>query len=175
VRQAATCQVVLLDLFFDHQDGGDMSLQKVSWLSPTTRRYIPEDRNVQKHCYENLNSCKPRFNQKHVSRIFMFLVLCTIGSKLVLSVRFAATAPTILNHSLPFHLYTLQHVCRHQCLQMYSDLQHRYCASVFFWEQSWKSTNNTANADMWSYYSETEPFFPLAHQTSTMPLRHRST
>jgi hypothetical protein len=47
-------------LFFDPEDGGDMFLWNVGWLSTTTWRYIPEDWSVHNHHCENLKSYNSR-------------------------------------------------------------------------------------------------------------------
>jgi hypothetical protein len=47
----------LLGLFFEPEDGGDMFLQNIDWLSVDyAALYIPEDGTLHNHCYENLKS-----------------------------------------------------------------------------------------------------------------------
>jgi hypothetical protein len=46
----------LLALFFDPEDGGDILLQNVDWLSTDYTALIPEDSFLHIQCGENLNS-----------------------------------------------------------------------------------------------------------------------
>jgi hypothetical protein len=46
----------LLGIFFDPEDGGDIFLRNIGWLSMATLRYIPEDSILHNHCCENLKS-----------------------------------------------------------------------------------------------------------------------
>jgi hypothetical protein len=48
----------LLSLFIAPEDGCDMFLRNVSWLSTDYTRCIPEDRTLHNHRYQNLKSYK---------------------------------------------------------------------------------------------------------------------
>jgi hypothetical protein len=41
---------------FNHEDGGDIFLWNLGWLSTDYTMYIPEDRTLKNHCCENLRS-----------------------------------------------------------------------------------------------------------------------
>jgi hypothetical protein len=75
----------LLGLFFDHEDGGDMSSETSVDFQWTTPRYIPEKRTLHDHSCENLKSenfflFSFLFNSGYIISAFLYnLVIGPIG------------------------------------------------------------------------------------------------
>jgi hypothetical protein len=68
----------LLGLFFDHEDGGNMVLQNISWLSVDYTALYPEDRTLHKNILYNRYSQYPKTTGKHNLQTQLLTMCITI-------------------------------------------------------------------------------------------------